>query len=336
MSRRILVVAVLMTLAAAPSWGQSKTGTTFGQFLLIEPSARIAAMGNAGVSLGDGIESVYYNPAAIGRLDRFQAQFSHATWFAGITYDYVATALPVGKWGSAFASVTALNSGDIDVRTVSQPLGTGDRYSVNDLAIALGYGHEFSGRFGAGMQVTWLQETIWHSSASAAVFGLGALYRVSANGLHIGASVTNFGTSASFDGTDLRITYDADPTRYGDNGALPALQFTDAFALPVLFRVGVAYPWRLNDQQQLRLEADAFHPSDNNESVSLGAEWAYRDVFALRGGWQNLFLTDTEVGLTVGAGFGTRIQGTRVRFDYAWADQGRLGNSQRFSLGAVF
>jgi len=86
----------------------------------------------------------------------------------------------------------------------------------------------------------------------------------------------------------------------------------------------------------LRLEADAFHPSDNDESVSLGAEWAYRDVFALRGGWQNLFLTDTEVGLTLGAGFGTRIQGTRVRFDYAWADQGRLGSSQRFSLGAAF
>jgi hypothetical protein len=341
MRTRALILFLAATALAGPGvatgWAQSKTGTTFGQFLLIEPSARIAGVGNAGVAIGDGIESVYYNPAAIGRLgDKVQAQFSHAEWFAGITYDYIATAVPAGKWGNLFASITALNSGDIDVRTVSQPLGTGDKYNVSDLAIGLGYGHEFSGRFSAGAQITWLQETIWHSSANAGVFNVGMLYRTSVHGLYIGGSVNNFGTDARFDGADLRVTFDADPNRNGDNGTLPAVQFTDAFALPVIFRVGIGCPWKIADDQVLRLEADAFHPSDNDESVSLGAEWTYRDLLALRGGWQNLFLTDTEVGLTLGAGLATRIQGTRVRFDYAWADQGRLGSSQRFSLGAMF
>jgi hypothetical protein len=336
MSRTFLVTAALMAIVAAPSWGQSKAGTTFGTFLNIEPSARVAGMGNAGVSLGDGLESVYYNPAAIGRLDKMQVQISHAAWFAGITYDYVAAAMPAGRFGNLFGSVTALNSGDIDVRTVVQPLGTGERYDVTDIALGLGYGHEFSGRFAAGAQVTWLQETIWHSNASAMVFNVGTLYRTAVNGLHVGVSVSNFGTSARFDGRDLRVTFDADPARYGDNGALPASQYTDAFALPVMFRAGMAYPWKLGLDQTLRLEADAFHPSDNNESVSLGGEWAYRDYVALRGGWQNLFLSDSEVGLTLGAGFRTRVQGTRVRFDYAWADQGRLGDSQRLSLGAIF
>ncbi len=336
MTRHLCVTVALLALAAAPAWSQSKVGTAFGTFLEIEPSARIAAMGNAGVALGDGLESVYYNPAAIGRLDKLQVQVSHAAWFAGITHDYVAFAMPAGRVGSFFASVTALNSGDIDVRTVVQPQGTGERYDVTDIALSLGYGHEFSGRFAAGGKVTWLQETIWHSSASSMVFDVGTLYRTAANGLHVGVSVSNFGTSARFDGRDLRVTYDADPTRYGDNGALPAMQYTDAFALPVMFRAGVAYPFKLSLDHTLRVEADAFHPSDNDESVSAGAEWAFRDVVALRAGYQNLFLKDSEVGLTLGAGFRARVEGVRVRFDYGWADQGRLGSSQRLSMGAIF
>ena len=49
-SARSLALAALLTLAAAPAWGQAKTGTTIGSFLLIEPSARITGMGNAGAA----------------------------------------------------------------------------------------------------------------------------------------------------------------------------------------------------------------------------------------------------------------------------------------------
>ena len=108
-------------LAAAPAFAQTKTGTTIGTFLLIEPSARIAGMGNAGAALDFGLESAYYNPAAIGLEDGFAVQFSHSEWIADIAYDYAAGALPLGKWGNAYAAVTALNSGDIAVRTSMSP-----------------------------------------------------------------------------------------------------------------------------------------------------------------------------------------------------------------------
>ena len=41
-------VALLLTCAGFAS-AQTNTGTTIGSFTLVEPSARIAAMGNAGV-----------------------------------------------------------------------------------------------------------------------------------------------------------------------------------------------------------------------------------------------------------------------------------------------
>src|SRR5207253_7620568 len=56
--------------------GQSKAGTSVGQFLLIEPSARIAAMGNAGATMYGEVQASYYNPAAIGLFASNGVQFT--------------------------------------------------------------------------------------------------------------------------------------------------------------------------------------------------------------------------------------------------------------------
>jgi len=66
---RVLLVAGILVPFASTASGQSKTGTTVGQFLLIEPSARVAGMGNAGVSTVSEVSSAFYNPAALGWLE---------------------------------------------------------------------------------------------------------------------------------------------------------------------------------------------------------------------------------------------------------------------------
>jgi hypothetical protein len=336
-SARFRIGAVLaLALAAGPAAAQTKVGTTIGQFTMIPPGARFAGMGNAGAAMMEGLQAVYANPAALGQVKAWQLQFSHAAWLAGIRYDYAAAAFPVKTWGAAYASVTSLGSGDIDVRTVGQPLGTGERFHVSDVAIGLGFGREISSRFAAGGQVTWIQETIWNSSASAATFSLGSVYRVSPNGLHIGSSLQNFGTSASFDGRDLRVTWDQDPNRYGDNGTLPAEQFTDDYPVPILFRVGLAYPFKFANDFQAWTALDAWHPSDNTESVSGGAEVAWKQMVSLRLGYQNLFLDDSEVGLTLGAGFAGKANNFGYRVDYAWADHQRLDGTHRVTVGVGF
>lgn len=337
--RITLAVAAFLFLlpGAPPAFAQSKAGTTFGQFLQIEPGARAAGMGNAGVALDRGVAGVYYNPASIARIERWGVEFSHADWLADIRYDYMAAGTPIGRWGHLFGSVTSLGSGEIDVRTVDRPLGTGERYSVNDIALGLGYGLAISDRFAVGGQITWMQETIWNSSASTATLGVGTLYRVSERGLSIGASLSNFGTDAGFDGRDLRIFYDQNPDVNGDNSSLPGSAFTDRFAVPVMFRVGLGYPVQISPRLRAAFALDAFHPSDNTESVSAGAELSYRDLFSLRAGYQNAFLEDSEVGLALGLGVaGVLDDVLDYRLDYAWADHGRLGAAHRFSLGIGF
>jgi hypothetical protein len=333
---RHLVLAALAMLAAAPALAQTKTGTSMGQFLLIEPAARTAAMGGAGVSLSTGLDGVYFNPATIAQVDRYAGTFTHSSWLADITYDYVAASIPVGKWGCAYAAVTSLNSGAIDVRTVSQPQGTGEQYTVSDVGIGLGYGRQITDRFSAGGQITYAQETIWNSTASSVTVSVGTLYKVSDSGLHIGAGLANFGTQSGYSGRDLRIVYDNDPAAHGDNGTLPGEVVTGQFPVPTLFRIGVGAPFQLSSQARLEVEADAFHPSDNTESMSFGSELAYARRFAARLGWANAFQQDAEGGLTAGAGFNTEWQNVAFHVDYGWADHGRLGNVSRLTLGVGF
>lgn len=332
----VSTVALLLLALTGPAHAQTKVGTTFGAFTLIEPDARLAGMGNAGAAAGEGLAGVFHNPGAVAGIERQSFEFMHVDWFAGIRYDWIAYARPVGGLGAAYATLTSLDSGDMPVRTVTQPLGTGELFNVTNLAVGLGYSHRFSLRFAAGAQVNYLQETVFHTSASTVTMSAGTLYRLSADGLRIGASLANFGTRASFGGGDLAITYDNVPGQNGDNATLPGGRDTDPFSVPLTFRVGAAHPVRLGSEVTALLATEAVHPSDNTESVSFGGEATFRGLFSLRLGWQSLFLKDTEVGLTAGAGARGTLDEVRYHVDYAWADQGRLEDTHRFSFGILF
>lgn len=321
--------------AAALLWGgaaaaQNKVGTTIGQFLGIEPSARHAALGNAGVALADGVESIWFNPGAIGTLDRPALTFTHSSWFADISFDYAAGAFSLGRLGSLFASVTALNSGEIDVRTVERPLGTGERYDVANTALSLGYGRQITSRFAAGLQANYVHERIWNSSLNAFTASVGTVYRLSEGGARLGFSLSNLGTRAGFSGRDLVIQFDADPDQYGDNSALPAEQMTGDFPVPIMFRLGLSVPRRFSDNSELLLLIDALHPNDNAECINTGVEWTLQRSLALRAGYQTLFQADSPHGLTLG--FGVHLGGGRYRLGYGWADHEYLGATHRMTL----
>ncbi len=316
--------------------GQSQVGTTVGQFLKIEPSSRGAALGNSGASLSGEATFAFYNPAALGRLQKTSLQFTHSDWLADIDYNFAAAAVRLGRIGTFSLQITSLNSGEIDVRTVDQPQGTGERYDVTNFALGIGYGLMLTHNVSVGVQFNYLRESIWHSTLTGASINLGVQYRLYEDGPTLGASVSNFGPRASYNGRDLFIDHDLEPNRHGDNDQLPAELRTEEYALPTMFRVGVSYPIKLGNNNSLLVAADAMHPNDNYESINLGAEWQLWDSFALRGGYRDLFLTDAEGGLVLGAGLQVGVSGYHLHFDYSWADYGILEQTQRFTLGLRF
>ncbi|MBN2172113.1 MAG: PorV/PorQ family protein [Candidatus Krumholzibacteriota bacterium] len=333
--RQLLIFLILLVGApgaTGDALAQTKAGTTIAQFLGIETSAQHAGFGNAGAALAEGIESVYFNPGVIGFLWDTEFQFTHSLWFADIRFDYAAVAVPVRGWGTIFGSVTALNSGDIAVRTVESPLGTGEYYSVGNTAIGLGFGRQVTRRFAAGVQINYVSERIWHTYQNTITLDIGTIYAIRENGLQMGFSLTNAGTGSRYAGRDLAIQYDNTDDIYGDNSALPGEQLTDNFPVPILFRFGLSYPYQLNGDWRLLLLADALHPNDNAESVNLGIEGSWRGNLALRLGYQTLFQTDSGQGLTLGVGIRSRLGDRRLRFDYGWTDHIYLEETHRFTI----
>lgn len=334
---RLSSIIIFIILFSTTLLAQSKTGTTIGQFLKIEPSARIAAIGNAGASLGGEISSMFYNPASLGKISGTDIQFTFNKWLADINYNYAAVGVNLEGLGTFALVATILNSGEMDVRTVEQPLGTGERFTVKNLAFGLGYGLMVTDRVSIGLQVNYITETIWHSSISTFGLNLGVQYQILDEGLTVGASLSNFGADASYDGRDLYLNYDFDPDKYGDNDHLPAELRTNSFGLPVIFRAGISYQFVFGEDYNLLIAADAMHPNDNSESVNFGGELNLLKYVSLRGGYRNLFLDDLEGGLVLGAGFKVDIANSyNIRFDYAYADYGRLAETHRLTLGIGF
>ena len=153
-----------LVVGPAPAGAQTKTGTAFGVFTLIEPDARLAAMGNAGAAAGEGLAGVFYNPGSVAGIEKHSFEFVHADWFAGIRYDWIGYAQPVGRIGTLYGTFTSLNSGEMPVRTVTQPLGTGEQFRVTDLQLPEKDGFAMS----SPMRSIWLSGWIetFHASTS--------------------------------------------------------------------------------------------------------------------------------------------------------------------------
>ena len=120
----ILIISLFSTYLFAQ--GESnKSGTTVAQFLKIGVCPRAAAMSGAFISITDGAEATYYNPAAIPHIKNMDINFTHTEWFAGINHEFAAGVKNFGGWGSFGLSVIALYTDEMKVRTPLQPDGTG-------------------------------------------------------------------------------------------------------------------------------------------------------------------------------------------------------------------
>ncbi|MCS7052150.1 MAG: hypothetical protein NZM09_00300, partial [Ignavibacterium sp.] len=128
----LIINFIVVFFYSQPAHSQNKAGTTIGQFLKIEPSSRIVGIGNAGASIYGEVSAIFYNPASLGRLQNNDVQFTHNKWLADITYNYMAAGIYVEEVGTFALVGTMLNSGEMKVRTVEQPLGTGEKFSVKN------------------------------------------------------------------------------------------------------------------------------------------------------------------------------------------------------------
>ncbi len=314
----------------------TKVGTTAAQFLKIGIGSRATAMGEAFVAVANDATALYWNPSGIAWLKKNEFFFNHINWLADIKYSYFGMVVPVGRYGVVGGSIASLSTGDMMVRTVDKPEGTGEYFNFSDLLVGVTYAKNFTDRFSFGVQMKYAYEKLWHMTAGGFALDISLLYIAQFHDIRLGMNFANFGGKFKLEGEDTRVIYDIDPA--GDPPNIVADLRTKAYDLPLRFQVGIAGELFKTDKAYLTLAVDAVHPNDNTEYLNLGAELGLLDILFLRGGYRGLFMKNNEGGLSFGAGLKYRAPGSPVylSIDYSYVDYGRLKGVSRYSLGVAF
>lgn len=344
---RPLFALILAASVALPSQAQlsgegksdtiTKVGTTAAQFLKIGVGARAVAMGGSFSAEANDLSALYWNPAGLSKIQGGALQLSTTRYLADITFSHAAVGFNLGSMGTLAASLLYLDSGDMEVRTVTEPEGTGERFSKQDLALQISYARALTDRFSIGTTVKYIREKIWHSSATATAFDIGVLFTTPYEDLRLGASMSNFGPKMQMSGRDIIFSVDPSQNQEGNVEVVNTEYLLDRFPLPLLFRVGLAWDAINTADHRVLVTTDAATPNDNAQYVNSGMEYSFRDLLALRLGYRNRFETDGEQGLTWGVGLNMRIdRSTRASFDYAYADFGRLEQTHWYTFNLTF
>ena len=314
-----------------------KTGTTAGKFLSIGVGPRAIGMGGAYTSLSNDASAMYWNPAGLSFLQRNEAMFSSNQLFADIKLTYFGVAIPAGDIGTFGASVTALTMGDMFVTTENYPEGTGETFSANSYAFGLSFAKKITEDFSVGMNIKYVTENIYNSSANGFAFDIGTIFHTPFWGINFSSNIANYGSKLQMSGEDLLTRHDPDPTRAGNNATVDVNYATDEFELPLRLQIGISKEISLFDVHKLTIAIDAAHPNDNSQYVNLGGELSlFNDLLCLRGGYKQLFMKDNQEGLTLGVGVHYSLNFIAVGFDYAYQQYKYLGNTHSFGVNIKF
>lgn len=329
-------LAITILLSAVVLIGQertTKTGTTAAQFLKVGVHARVMGMGEASVAHVSDLSAIQWNPAGLSRYDVQEVVFSNSNWLAETDLLHFAGSLSFGSAGVVAIQITSLDYGDMPVTTATEEDGTGEFFTAQDLCIGASYARNLTNTFSLGTQVKFISQRIWNMSAFTMAIDMGALFLTPLEGVRLGMSINNFGSKMKLAGRDTRFYTDPEPLLEGNNDQIPANYELSSWAIPLIFRVGLAGEVIHTNIIRLSWAVDALHPSDNSEYLDVGSELALADRLFLRGGMRTLFAVDQVGGLSLGVGFRQAFTPSfKIKVDYAWVDYAELLPVSMFSV----
>lgn len=334
--KTIVALVLVQFLLSGSLFSQTKVGISAATFLGIGAGPKALSQGSSMVATASDASTIYWNPGAAAQLDRNQVVFSNTNWFLNTELNFFAATFNLGRGHTIGIGYYNLDYGREEVTTATEQSGTGEYWSASDMTFSVTYARLLTDRFSLGGSVKYIQSKIWHESARAFAVDVGLLFKTQLDGLRIGMSISNYGTEMQYTGSDIYEQIDLDDESYGNNETITAMLKTDEWALPLYFRIGLAYTKDLTNYSKITLSSDALVPSDNEEQLNLGLEWEFFNQFALRAGYKALGYTDSQEGLTLGGGIKYRFNNLGLMLDYSYQEFEYFNNVQTFGIGLIF
>ncbi len=314
---------------------KEKLAQTGFQFLSVGTSARATALGEAYTTYEGHSEALFYNPAGLARMNSmFGVAFNQMNWIADIKYYSGSLSLNFedGKYGVFGLSFLSIDYGKFywtqvaDNESGYRDIGA-DWAKPSAFAIGLGYAKELSDKFSVGGQIKYVKQKLGTSivpiyegfnklvgteeqdyAVGVLAFDFGTLYKTGFKSLVFGMSIRNFSQEVKFE--------------------------REGFQLPLTFKIGISFNMidffpEMEENHSFVISFDAAHPRSHAEYISIGGEYTFMNMFAIRGGYvtgQDLF--------SYSVGFGVRTFG--FQFDYAFTPFDVFNNVHRFSVGFAY
>jgi len=340
LSRYILISFILSFSIPATQVAIAKGPSTSGAIILKQTSgARALGMGEAFVALADDVNCLYWNPAGLTQIRNHEISMMYLNGLVDSWFGFVGYAHPLGAkyrkqkrkiqrfeevskpqkyYGTIALGIALFQAG----RLTLDPEGS-TVVAQQDYLVSLGYGYPLwrgivqKGRglgfeerqsiISLGLNVKIISSTLVEKYSAMAYAGdLGVLgkFILGRNSLSIGLAAQNIGTK-------LKFEKEGDP-------------------LPFTIRVGSSYGMSFGKEHALTVAAEGVKPNDADFRGNVGAEYWYKGIFALRGGYKIGYDSD---GFTAGVGFIWKGFG----LDYGWGMMAnRMGDNHRISLTMRF
>ena len=314
----ILLMIVPLSLKAQlfPTLGGQRAGISTAQFLKIGVGGRASAMGDAFVAVANDASAIYWNPAGLVQTNNNEIIITHNQWVVDIKHQFIGGVYHLSPNDAVGLAFTTLHMDDMPVRTEVMPFGTGEYFGFGDIAIALTYSRKMTEQFSFGATVRYIEETLDKLKMRGVMIDLGTYYWTGLGTTRFAVAITNFGNELAPDGEVVLF------------GNRKTTQW-QSFSPPTMFRIGFAFEPYQTDQHRITTSIQLNHPNDNSENVSTGFEYAWKELFYVRGGYK---INVDEQDFTFGSGLKVPLGIADVTFDYAFSNFEKLGSAHRFSL----
>ncbi|ACF12502.1 hypothetical protein Ctha_0030 [Chloroherpeton thalassium ATCC 35110] len=312
--RKIFTVLCGLLLLATPLFAQDKVY----DFLNLERSAKVAALGGNSVSFIGDLNAFFQNPAVLNSNTNRRGAFSFQKHLMDINSGFAVYGRSIESIGDFAAGVSYVNYGSFDeTDELGNIIGS---FAAQDLALQIGYAFDLEeydyGYLRAGISLKYIYSNIADYTSSALALDAGIVLVIPESDVEIGFALTNYGWQlAKYDAasedlpTDMRLALTTRPE-----------------GLPLALTIGLV---QLNND---------FSLTEKVKNFTIGGEFSFGEFVRFRLGFNNALRNDVKSGENagmVGASAGLGILYRDFHFDYSYSSWGSIGALHQFSISTT-
>lgn len=284
----LLIGGAVLSGTQTYAGNEDRAGSAGSTELNVNPWARNAGWGMAGMSSITGLESMYSNMAGLAYTTGTEIVFSRSNWLgqaSGIGLNAFGFAQKLGETGALGLSLTSFNYGDIDITTTELPEGGLGSYSPSSMNISLGYAKKFSESISGGLALKVVSTSMTNVRTQGVAIDAGIRYVTGDHDqIKFGISLRNVGPPMSYKGDGLSI----EMQNLDTDLLLTSEQRAASYELPSQLNIGASYDFIFSEKSMLIAALNYTSNSFTRDQWRLGLEYKLKSEkvhFTLRGAY---------------------------------------------------